>query len=253
MLFAGNVAKRAGMNWTGECPHFYRHAGSSTPSVPTPNPPMMHLLMPLLGFVGALTLGAMSPGPSFLMVAQLSVSASRRHGLAAAMGMGIGGVCFAALALLGLKALLANVAVLYGWLRIGGGMYLIYIGTTMWRNARSSAAPHRIDADSNRPRSVGAALVRGLLTQLSNPKTAVVYASLFTSVLPPDLPFGTALVLPCLVFAVEGGWYSVVAVSLSSPAPREIYFRRKAFIDRLAGTVMAGLGVKLLVDAVREL
>jgi len=47
---------------------------------------MDNITLPLLGIAGAMIIGAMSPGPSFVMVARTAV-ASRSDGLAAALGM----------------------------------------------------------------------------------------------------------------------------------------------------------------------
>jgi hypothetical protein len=63
----------------------------------------------IVAILGALLLGVMSPGPSFIVVARNSINLSRRAGLAAALGMGIGGVAFSGIALLGLFTLLARV------------------------------------------------------------------------------------------------------------------------------------------------
>ena len=51
----------------------------------------MNQLLPLLGIAGALAVGVVSPGPSFVMVARTAVSLSRIEGVAAAFGMGVGG------------------------------------------------------------------------------------------------------------------------------------------------------------------
>jgi threonine/homoserine/homoserine lactone efflux protein len=89
-------------------------------------------------------------------------------------------------------------------------------------------------------------LAFGLATQLSNPKTAIWYASIFTAVLSVTEPQGfAAFVLP-MIFAVETGWYVAVAITFSAPAPRRSYLRLKLWIDRIAGGVMALLGLKLI-------
>jgi threonine/homoserine/homoserine lactone efflux protein len=90
---------------------------------------------------------------------------------------------------------------------------------------------------------------RGLLTQLSNPKAAVIYGSIFAALLPAPLPRPAALILLLLVFFVEAGWYSVVALALSSNRPRKAYLNWKTTIDRVAGGVLALLGIKLLSSA----
>ncbi len=126
-----------------------------------------------LGIVIAIGIGAMSPGPSFVLVSRVSIANSRLHGLAAAIGMGLGGAVFAILALAGLVALLQQVEWLYLVLKCAGGLYLVYLGVAIWRGARepiSVASP-----DGRGTLAVSRAFVLGLVTQISNPKTAVVF------------------------------------------------------------------------------
>ena len=204
----------------------------------------MEISAAVLSIVVALTLGAMSPGPSFLMVARAAIARSRADGLAAALGMGAGGVVFAALALLGLHAVLIAVPWLYLVLKILGGAYLIYIGWSIWRGAREPVAiVDPVDATSGR------SFWLALATQLSNPKTAVVYASVFVSMLPREIPLAVTLLLPLVIFAIEFGWYAIVALALSAPSPRAAYLRSKTWIDRAAGTVMTLLGIRLILTA----
>jgi threonine/homoserine/homoserine lactone efflux protein len=206
--------------------------------------PTTQLFVSLASILGALTVGVVSPGPSFLMIARISVARSRRDGLAASVGMGIGGVIFAVLALLGLRTLILAVPTVYLALRIAGAIYLIYLGIRIWRSATTLLADTAVTKTQSTLRG---SFVRGLLTQLSNPKTAVVYGSIFAALLPANLPKLGVLLLPCLVFTIETGWYAVVAYTLSSASPRNVYLRAKTTLDRIAGGVMGLLGVKLLV------
>src|SRR6266545_1488672 len=91
----------------------------------------------LLTILGTLAVGAMSPGPSFVVVVRASAALSRRAGLAAALGMGCGGLVFAGLALAGLQALLMQVSWLYLILKVAGGGYLVYLGIRIWRGAKT--------------------------------------------------------------------------------------------------------------------
>ncbi len=83
------------------------------------------------------------------MVARIAAVKSRRQGLAAAVGMGLGGVIFAGLALFGLQAILAVVPSLYVILKIMGGFYLCYLGFRIYKSANeplefnSDSAPHK--------------------------------------------------------------------------------------------------------------
>ena len=208
----------------------------------------MEIIVSVLSIAGAILLGAVSPGPSFVIVARTAIARSRGDGLAAAIGMGAGGVLFAAFALLGLHAVLTAVPWLYFVLKILGGAYLVFIGCSIWRGARRPLQVSDGDVEARTGTRLRSFWM-GFLTQASNPKTAVVYASIFVSLLPREVPLSVVLVLPLLIFLIEAGWYSIVALVLSARSPRTAYLRAKAGIDRTAGGVMALLGIKLIFDA----
>lgn len=209
----------------------------------------MQELPPLVGIVTALTAGVVSPGPSFLMVARTAVSSSRSDGLAAALGMGAGGVLFATAALLGLQGLLLAVPSLYLALKIAGGLYLAYLGVRIWASTRQPLVATSLtsSAGATKLKSLGL----GFTTQVSNPKTAIVYASVFAAFLPAAQSLSFDIALVALVFAIETGWYAVVALALSSERPRGAYLRYKSWIDRVAGGVLVALGLKLVSSAGR--
>ncbi|MEO6918784.1 MAG: LysE family translocator [Collimonas sp.] len=143
----------------------------------------MSTTMTVLSIGSAIAIGAMSPGPSFLMVARTAVTSNRSHGLAAALGMGSGGLLFAAAALLGLQALFAAVPWLYLALKIGGGCYLAYLGYRIWKGA-DSPLKFADNISQERKLTLKRSYMLGLATQLSNPKTSIFYGSIFASLLP---------------------------------------------------------------------
>ena len=204
----------------------------------------------LAAVIAALALGVASPGPSFVMVAKEAVSRSWSHGLAAALGMGVGGVLFAGAALLGLQAVLLAVPALYVLLKVLGGLYLCWLGFRIFKGASAPVAA--LSSSATPGRSVRRSFWLGLSTQVSNPKTAVVYASVFAALLPSQVSAVLACALLLAVFCVEAAWYALVAVMLSSDSPRRAYLGFKVTIDRLAGVAMIALGVRLITSAAKS-
>jgi threonine/homoserine/homoserine lactone efflux protein len=205
----------------------------------------MDSLTALMAVSVAILLGAMSPGPSFLVVARTAIASSRARGVFAALGMGIGGAAFALAASLGLQLLLAAVPAIYRILQIAGAAYLLFIAYKLW-----TSAPEELDTTEHevvRHNSRRQALLLGLGTQLSNPKAAIVYASVFSAILPRQPALVAVLALA--VFVIEFGWYAVVAIAFSTGKARQAYTRGKIWIDRLAAGAIAVLGVKILTDA----
>jgi threonine/homoserine/homoserine lactone efflux protein len=195
----------------------------------------------------ALLLGAMIPGPSFVLVARNSISLSRGDGLSTALGMGIGGIFFGGIALAGLYTVLVSVEWLYVALKVAGGLYLIYMASKIWRGASTPLTMD--DAAGAQGRSAKRSFLTGLTTQLSNPKTAIWYGSIFAALLPQHPPVWCYVVLPPLLFSVEFGWYTLVALCFSSRRPREVYLRAKTWIDRIAAGAIAALGLRLIFAA----
>ncbi len=209
---------------------------------------MLKEFLVFLPILAVLAVGTMSPGPSFLMVARTAVAKSRNEGLAASLGMGIGGLVFALMALLGLHSLLTAVPALYVAIKIVGGLYLLYLAVQIWRGASVPLAD--TEAVTGNKGSFLRAFRLGLATQLSNPKTALYYASVFAALLPSYIDLGLLIILAVVIFSMETSWYAVVTLVLSSSAPRRAYLRCKSWIDRTASLLIGFIASKLLFDAV---
>lgn len=201
----------------------------------------------VLGVVVAILVGAMSPGPSFVVTARIALR-SRSDALAVAAGLGAGSAVFAVGALAGMSALLVAAPSAFTWLKFVGGLYLLFLAVRLWRSKPLVAARRHI-ARSPEGCAFGRYLRLGLITQLSNPKTAVVYTSVFAVLLPTGTTWELGLVLTALIVVTETGWYSVVALLLSSKAPQQTYVRFQKVLDRVASAVLGSLAVRMMLDA----
>ncbi len=203
----------------------------------------MESFLILCSIAFALVLGAVSPGPAFIYVAKNSIAVSRKHGLFTALGTGTGAALFGLLAVLGLQAILLAVPSAYLILKICGGIYLLWLAYKIIRHAKE---PISMDNDASTRMSFPQAYRSGLVVQLSNPKIAIILASVFTALLPKEIPTYYYFVLPILCFFIDAGWYSLVAMALSAEKPRKVYLKFKKIFDRIAGGVMTILGIKLI-------
>jgi threonine efflux protein len=202
-------------------------------------------VLAFISIIAALGVGVISPGPSFVFVARTAVALSRADGVAAAVGMGIGALVFAGLALVGLQAVLAAVTPLATGLKLLGGAYLLYLAVRLWRGSDTPISATPVIAHS---RGLGRSFALGLATQVSNPKAAIVYGGIFAALLPPAPPLWMMAALPPAILTLEVGWYAVVALVFSSHRPRAAYLRSKRWIDRIAGAVIGALGARLVVE-----
>jgi len=195
-------------------------------------------------------IGVMSPGPSFLFVAQTTLNKSREHGLATSLGLGTGAAIFTLLSCFGLFVILEAAPFLYGTLKVLGGIYLFYLAYKIWNSSDNNNESSSIVIQDNTVKGKGymKSFFFGLLTQLSNPKTAIVIGSVIMAFLPHEVPPYTFLILTVLTFITDSGWYCIVAVALSTARAKKVYDRFKTHINRVASGLMALLGTKLALN-----
>ncbi|MFT5572029.1 MAG: threonine/homoserine/homoserine lactone efflux protein [Cryomorphaceae bacterium] len=200
----------------------------------------------LLAIGGVLFAGAMSPGPSFLVVAQNSLSKSRAHGLATAIGTALGVAIFAVLASFGVTTLIEKVPSAFVLFKILGGGYLLYLAIKIWRGAKQPLAVTD-NVYSASETSLYKSFSVGLVTQTSNPKTALVIAGIFAAFVPAQPPAHTTLLVALIAFVIDFSWYAAVAVTLSTDRSRGVYTRAKTSFDRVAAVFLGAVGIRLLL------
>jgi threonine/homoserine/homoserine lactone efflux protein len=211
----------------------------------------MDPIVSLFSILGALLLGAISPGPSFLFVARTAVAVSRRSGIASAIGMGLGASILCALALIGVRAVFARAEWLFVGFKLLGGIYLCYLAWRLWRGGKSEAAVSAETLPAPTKTGVIRSFWLALATQLSNPKALIVIGGIIAALLPSRIPGWMYWTIPLVQLVVETSWYAFVAVALSSRAPRRIYLGAKGIIDRTAGCVLGMLGLRLILEGTK--
>ena len=184
-----------------------------------------------------------SPGPAFLVLSQLAIGRSRAAAFGASLGIALGAILYAALTLWGFTLLVSQIAWLGTALRIAGAVYLVYLGLSLF-HAASDGEEAKPQAPSTED-DARAGFRIGLITALTNPKAIAFFLSLFAVALPPDLTAGSKLVLLGAGFAIELGWYLLVACVLSTGWPRRVYARARRTIDRVLGAVLLLAGVRI--------
>ncbi len=208
--------------------------------------------MPGIAMPGALTPTALAsvavmwfvavaiPGPNFLVVARTAAARSRGAALAVVAGIGLGSACWSLAGLFGLHALFAAAPAVYAGLKLAGAFYLMFLGGRILLASRGSASPPPVRGASGFP--------LGLLTSLSNPKSALLVAGLFAAVMPQgaSLPLGLATVAEMVTISVF--WYAAVACLVSTAGMAAAFLRLRRWIDRLAGVVFMGFGARLVLE-----
>jgi threonine/homoserine/homoserine lactone efflux protein len=187
-------------------------------------------------------MAAISPGPAVLMAARTGVTEGLRTGTFLAIGIGCGAVVWAMAALFGLAIVFQAAPALLWSLKIIGGLYLLHMAWGMWRDA---AKPLDMAQSGRLPRTALSAFRLGLVTQLANPKPAVLFSAIFIGTVPPNTPLWVYGALLTVVFLNEALWNILVARIFSFERTRSGYINLKTIIDRAFGGMLALLGLKI--------
>lgn len=188
-------------------------------------------------------MAAISPGPAVLMAARTGITEGLRTGIFLAAGIGAGAVIWAAAALFGLGLVFQAAPILLWALKILGAAYLLHMGWQMWRDA---AVPLDLTATPKTPRTAGAAFKLGVLTQLANPKPAILFSAIFIGTVPQGTALWVYAALLAVVFLNEAVWNILVAKLFSLERTRSTYMSLKTLIDRVFGGLLALLGLKIV-------
>ncbi|WP_114948049.1 LysE family translocator [Microvirga calopogonii] len=198
-------------------------------------------LLTLLSIGLVQLLAVISPGPSFLITARTAVAQSRADGVKVALGLGAGTVLWAVAAVLGLSVLFRALPPLFIGMKVLGALFLLWIAFQIFRHAADPIA-----LDSPKGETVTKPFIKGFFTQISNPKVAVFFGSIFIAMLPAQVPLWMTVALVVIVSFNEVWWYSVVALFFGSARVRRFYIGAKRWIDRLTGVFLGALGLRLL-------
>ena len=204
----------------------------------------------LLGFA-LLALGmVLTPGPNMVYVVSRSICQGRRAGLISLGGVGVAFVVYMLAAALGITSLLMAVPFAYDALRLAGAAYLGYLAWQALKpGGRSPFAVQSLPIDS--PRRLFA---MGFMTNLLNPKVALLYLSLLPQFIDPTIGsvFAQAVLLGTVQIAISLSVNGMLAIAAGSIArflgTRPVWLAVKR---RLMGTMLAGLALRMALDARR--
>ncbi|MFN3993794.1 MAG: LysE family translocator [Tabrizicola flagellatus] len=143
----------------------------------------------LLSFLLTALVLELTPGPNMAWLALLATTSGPRAGLAAVLGITLGLAVQALLAATGVAVVVAAWPGLFQALHIAGVAYLLYLALESWRDAGNPA--HHLPGGGE---DGAAGFRRGLVTNLLNPKAALMFVT----------------VLPGFLTADSGAWESAV-------------------------------------------
>jgi threonine/homoserine/homoserine lactone efflux protein len=131
-------------------------------------------------------------------------------------------------------------------LKLLGGAYLVYLGLKLIISNTRVGSNHGGSFTTILDPVQGYEL--GLLTNLSNPRTAAFVTSLFAATMPSNAPFWLGFVSVALMSIISIFWYTSVVYVFSLDRFRSLYLKSRIWIERFAGAIFVGFGMKLVAS-----
>jgi threonine/homoserine/homoserine lactone efflux protein len=210
--------------------------------------------MPELSNLAAFALIALgmvlTPGPNMIYLISRSLSQGPMAGLVSLGGVALGFVFYIICAAFGITALVLAVPYAYDALRFGGALYLLWLAWQAVRpGGRSPFQVRQLPKDSARK-----LFMMGLMTNLLNPKVAVMYLSLLPQFINPEhgSVLTQLLALGGVQITISVTINAIIAVMAGSIAAFLAGRPLWLVVQRwLMGTVLAGLALRMATEAQR--
>ncbi|WP_342359269.1 LysE family transporter [Terrarubrum flagellatum] len=188
----------------------------------------------------------MSPGPNVLLVSQMAASDRVRSATFAALGVACGATLWATCAVLGVHVVFVAFPGLRLAFQVAGGVYLLYVAVRLWRSSGAASVGQASSVSS------WTAFGRGFLTNITNPKVALFFGSVFAASF-PAAP-GPILQASAVVMVALNAlcWHTLLAFLFSRERVRAAYSRMRDAANRIASIMMVVLGLSLLAASLRE-
>ncbi|MBA65801.1 MAG: lysine transporter LysE [Candidatus Marinimicrobia bacterium] len=198
-------------------------------------------LKSLIGISIVCAMGAISPGPSLIVVLRNTISGGKRQGVMTALGHGIGLGIYAFIAVMGLSSLLIANENIFNLLQWSGILFLIWLAYNM-------ILTKQLDLPSIHENSSHKGFFEGFIIAFLNPKILVFLTAVFSQFINPEITNLGRLIIASLAGVIDTTWYVFVATLLAGTTILEKMKAKAVIIDRLIGIILLILAILLIIN-----
>jgi threonine/homoserine/homoserine lactone efflux protein len=210
---------------------------------------MPELLVPFLGVVTVLTV---TPGPDMLLVVRNGLRAGSRAAWRTGLGCCLGISMHATAAVLGLSVILRASVTAYVVVKLAGAVYLAYLGVRMLISAIMAGGGTVEEAPERGWDRQTPAFRQGLVTNLLNPKIALLFLTLLPQFVAADEPrLRTTATLAAVFLGIAVLWWRAFSLAIE-PISRVLHGDRgRRMLDAVAGTALLVISARVAFDTGR--
>ena len=191
-----------------------------------------------------------TPGPDTALIIRNALRGGAKPASLSAVGVGLGSAVWAAASVVGVAALLESSDVAFTAFKLAGAAYLVYLGLRTLAGTLRPDLGGPIEPTPAPPTGMSAwsAFLQGVLNNLLNPKAGAIFATVMPQFIEPgDTTARLALMVVCYD-AIVIAWLCAYALVVSKAGRSSLGSRVRRGLDRVTGTVMVGLGLRLALE-----
>ena len=201
----------------------------------------MYLLIFLKIFAVCL-LGAMSPGPSMVVVINNAIFKNRLNGILTSIGHGVGIGIYALFAVLGIALIIKTNLYVFNVIKFLSIIFLVYLGVNLM------ITNDKLEFDGKNINSGFTSFLQGLSISLLNPKIFIWFVAIYSQFMSVDndMIFNTILILTASI--IDAIWYVILTLLVTTNIALDFIKDKSVLLQKFVGSVFIIIGVILLIQ-----
>ena len=187
-------------------------------------------------------LGAMSPGPSMVVVINNAIFKNRLNGILTSIGHGVGIGIYALFAVLGIALIIKTNLYVFNVIKLLSIIFLIYLGVNL------IITNGKLEFDGKDINSGFTSFLQGLSISLLNPKIFIWFVAIYSQFMSVDndIIFNTILILTASI--IDAIWYVILTLLVTTNIALDFIKDKSVLLQKFVGSVFIIIGTLLLIE-----
>jgi threonine/homoserine/homoserine lactone efflux protein len=209
----------------------------------------MEYLLVLLHVALIWMLAVATPGANVLLTINTALHYDRKLAMFSAFGVSSAMLLWAFFGGSGLVILFSHFPQLFGFMKVAGGSYLLYLGirqiylTRKMKKQRELTKSYQIMFPSKRK-----VFISAFITSILNPKTGFFVVSLFSVSMPENMSATMILAIMITMSSITLCWHLFLAAAFSHESTKSVYSRISSVMDYITGGIFTVFGIKVMAS-----
>lgn len=187
-------------------------------------------------------LGAMSPGPSMVVVLNNAIFKNKFNGILTALGHGVGIGIYAICAVIGIGLILKTNLFLFNLLKVFSIIFLLYLGV------KAIYIKGNLDFSQNSIKSGSKSFIQGLSISILNPKIFIWFLAIYSQFMSVNNDFILNLFLVLIASTVDALWYILLVIIVTSKSVIEFIKDKYLLAQRIIGIFFIIIALVLIIE-----